>query len=203
MLPKMRYPRPQLQRSDWICLNGPWSLRRRGRFGRPVTFDWPHTIEVPFAPEAEAVSTTRFSPKLLVRAGICLDGGGEGRVLLHFGAVDYRARVWVNSQFIADHQGGHTPFTVDITPVLNEFGPQRVTVWAADDPMTWLNRVGSRIGVWNHSMWYPRTSGIWQTVWAERVGATYIDRIRWTPEFERWEIGLKPLSRVSSTMVYS
>jgi len=70
--------------------------------------------------------------------------------------------VWVNSQFIADHQGGHTPFTVDITPVLNEFGPQRVT--AADDPMTWLNRGKQDWRLEPHSMWYPRTSGIWQTV---------------------------------------
>jgi len=101
-------------------------------------------------------------------------------VLLHFGAVDYRARVWVNSQFIMTIRWAY-PFTVDITPVLNEFGPQRVTVWAADDPMTWLNRVGSRIGVWNRTVCGIRTSGIWQTVWAERVGATYIDRIRWTP----------------------
>jgi len=109
------------------------------------------TIEVPFAPEATSgINDTGFHPNCWYGSEFDLDGGGEGRVLLHFGAVDYRARVG-QQPVHHDHQGGHTPFTVDITPVLNEFGPQRVTVWA-DDPMTWLNRVGSRIGVWNHTV---------------------------------------------------
>ena len=197
MQPKMRYPRPQLQRSDWICLNGPWKFTfdDEGRFGRPSDIsDWPHTIEVPFAPEAakSGISDTGFHPNCWYEREFDLDGGGEGRVLLHFGAVDYHARVWVNGQFMADHEGGHTPFTVDITPVLNEFGPQRVTVWAADDPHDLAKPRGKQD--WRlepHSLWYPRTSGIWQTVWAERVPATYIDRIRWTSEFERWEIGFE------------
>jgi beta-galactosidase/beta-glucuronidase len=112
--------------------------------------------------------------------------------LLHFGAVDYAARVWVNGQFVADHEGGHTPFKVDITAALNPTGSQRVTVWAQDDPHDLAKPRGKQD--WQlepHSIWYPRTSGIWQTVWAERVPETYIDRIRWTPHFERWEIGFE------------
>ena len=116
----------------------------------------------------------------------------ESRVLLHFGAVDYRARVWVNGQFVIEHEGGHTPFTADITAVLNPKGPQRVTVWAHDDPQDLAKPRGKQDWqVEPHSIWYPRTTGIWQTVWVELVPHTYIDRIRWTPQFERWEIGFE------------
>jgi beta-galactosidase/beta-glucuronidase len=114
------------------------------------------------------------------------------RVLLHFGAVDYRARVWVNGQFMIDHAGGHTPFSMDITSVLSPSGHQTVTVWAEDDPHDLAKPRGKQD--WQrepHSIWYPRTSGIWQTVWLERVPQTYIDRLKWTPHFERWEIGFE------------
>jgi beta-galactosidase/beta-glucuronidase len=116
----------------------------------------------------------------------------DNRVLLHFGAVDYRARVWVNGQFMLDHEGGHTPFSMDITSVLNQDGRQTVTVWAEDDPHDLAKPRGKQD--WQrhpHSIWYPRTSGIWQTVWLEQVPATYIERLKWTPHFERWEIGFE------------
>ena len=195
-LSETAYPRPQLQRSNWICLNGPWKFTfdDEGRCVQPCDIsEWSHTIEVPFAPESakSGIGDTGFHQNCWYDREFDLPKG-EGRVLLHFGAVDYRARVWVNSQFMGDHEGGHTPFTLDITPVLNEFGTQRVTVWAADDPQDLAKPRGKQD--WHlepHSIWYPRTSGIWQTVWVERVPATYIDRICWTPEFERWEIGFE------------
>lgn len=132
----------------------------------------------------ELVQNSTHPSTLVIRA--------SDRVLLHFGAVDYRARVWVNGQLVAEHEGGHTPFTADITSVLNLEGVQRVTVWAEDDPHDLAKPRGKQD--WQldpHSIWYPRTSGIWQTVWVERVPETYIDRLRWTPHFERWEIGFE------------
>jgi beta-galactosidase/beta-glucuronidase len=90
---------------------------------------------------------------------------------------------------MAEHEGGHTPFTIDMTPVLTDNGVTKVTVWAQDDPHDLAKPRGKQD--WQlepHSIWYPRTSGIWQTVWVEHVGTTYIDRIGWTPEIERWEI---------------
>ncbi len=196
MLSTMAYPRPQLQRSNWICLNGSWKFTfdDDGRFIRPSDIsEWPHTIEVPFAPESSrsGISDTGFHLNCWYEREFDLPMS-EGRVLLHFGAVDYRARVWVNEQFMVEHEGGHTPFTIDITPVLNENGPQRITVWAQDNPYDLAKPRGKQD--WQlepHSIWYPRTTGIWQTVWAECVGGTYIDRIRWTPHFERWEIGFE------------
>ena len=190
------YPRPQLQRDNWMSLNGTWKFTYddEGRSIRPGDIAaWTHTIEVPFAPEAarSGIGDTGFHPNCWYEREFDLPEG-EGRVLLHFGAVDYCARVWVNDQFVVDHEGGHTPFKVDITSVLTEHGPQRVTVWAQDDPHELAQPRGKQD--WQlepHSIWYPRTSGIWQTVWLERVPFTYIDRIRWTPHFERWEIGFE------------
>jgi len=198
VIPIMAYPRPQLRRSDWICLNGPWKFTfdDDSRFARPSDIsEWLHTIEVPFAPESvrSGISDRGFHLNCWYQREFDLPRGDD-RVLLHFGAVDYRARVWVNDQFMAEHEGGHTPFTVDITPVLNENGSQRITVWAQDNPYDLAKPRGKQD--WQlepHSIWYPRTTGIWQTVWVERVGKTYIDRIHWTPHFERWEIGFEAL----------
>ncbi len=196
-LPNTAYPRPQLQRDRWVCLNGPWKFAfdDTGKFAHPSDVpEWAHRIEVPFAPESKrsGIGDTSFHPYCWYERECDLDNGGEGRVLLHFGAVDYRARVWVNDQFMVEHEGGHTPFSVDITAALHQTGPQRITVWAEDDPHDLAKPRGKQD--WQlepHSLWYPRTSGIWQTVWAEYVPATYIERIGWEPHFERWEIGFR------------
>ena len=193
---KSAYPRPQLQRSNWINLNGVWKFAYddEGQCTSPLDIsEWSHCIEVPFAPESikSGIGDTGFHPNCWYDREFELFKD-ENRVLLHFGAVDYCARVWVNGQFMAVHEGGYTPFTIDITSVLNENGKQRVTVWAQDDPQDLAKPRGKQD--WQlepHSIWYPRTSGIWQTVWLERVGKTYIDRICWTPQFERWEIGFE------------
>lgn len=190
------YPRPQLQRDNWLCLNGTWKFTYddANKYVQPSDINqWSHNIEVPFAPESirSGIGDTGFHSNCWYQREFDLPPG-EGNVLLHFGAVDYRARVWVNGQFMIEHEGGHTPFNIDITSVLNENGPQTVTVWAQDDPHELDKPRGKQD--WQlepHSIWYPRTSGIWQTVWAERVPSTYIDRLRWTPHFERWEIGFE------------
>ena len=194
--PSEAYPRPQLQRSTWICLNGEWKFAfdDTGRCSQPSDIcEWSHTIEVPFAPESvrSGIGDPGFHPNCWYEREFDIPQG-EGKVLLHFGAVDYCARIWVNGQFMLEHEGGHTPFSVDITPVLNQNGPQQVTVWAEDDPQDLAKPRGKQD--WQlepHSIWYPRTSGIWQTVWVELVARTYIQRLRWTPHFERWEIGFE------------
>lgn len=191
------YPRPQLQRRNWRSLNGLWKFAYddQGQWHHPDQVrKWPAAIAVPFAPESlrSGIADTGFHPNCWYERDFDLEVEGQERILLHFGAVDYRARVWVNGQFVAEHEGGHTPFSVDITDVLKPGGRQRVTVWAEDDPHDLAKPRGKQD--WQrhpHSIWYPRTSGIWQTVWIERVPPTYIQRLRWTPHFERWEIGFE------------
>ncbi|WP_287128687.1 glycoside hydrolase family 2 protein [Candidatus Cyanaurora vandensis] len=188
------YPRPQLVRADWISLNGPWRFAfEETGLQSPDQIEWSHQIQVPFAPEtpASGIGETGFHQYCWYEREFTLVPPA-GRVLLHFGAVDYRAQVWVNGKFVTEHEGGYTPFSVDITQVLDPGGQQRVTVCAEDEPHDLAKPRGKQDWQLNpHSIWYPRTSGIWQTVWYECVAPTYLDRIRWMPHFERWEIGFE------------
>jgi hypothetical protein len=188
------YPRPQLVRDHWQSLNGQWQFAfdDAQRYNGPLDpIEWTHQIVVPFAPEAQAsgIGDTNFHTCCWYRREFDIERG-DGRVILHFGAVDYSARVWVNDVFVADHTGGHTPFSADIGHVLRAEGPQVVTVQAIDDPHDLAKPRGKQDWLLQeHSIWYPRTTGIWQTVWIERVAATYIKALRWTPSFEGFEIG--------------
>lgn len=193
------YPRPQLQRSNWMNLNGTWQFAYddAGQWSQPnqVT-EWTRAIEVPFAPETKqsGIGDTTFHTNCWYEREFTLAPVSCNRVLLHFGAVDYHARVWVNGHYVGEHEGGYTPFSFDITAVLNLEGTQRVTVWAQDDPHDLAKPRGKQD--WQleaHSIWYPRTTGIWQTVWLECVSDTYLKQIRWTPHFERWEIGFEAI----------
>jgi beta-galactosidase/beta-glucuronidase len=193
----LSYPRPQLRRNSWISLDGPWRFAFDGAMAWRIPRDvgaWTHTIEVPFAPECARSGigdqafhrAVWYEREFDVDAKLLADGR---RLILHFGAVDYHARVWVNDIPVAEHYGGHTPFRADITFALKQGGQQRVTVWAEDDPQDLEKPRGKQD--WRlhpHSIWYPRTTGIWQTVWLESVPRTYIESLRWTPSVERWEI---------------
>jgi len=189
-----KYPRPQLVREQWQSLNGSWRFcfdnDRKYRF--PITpIQWTHEIKVPFPPESKAsgINDRGFNKICWYQRDFAIQPEG-GRVILHFGAVDYYARVWVNNQLVAEHEGGHTSFCADITCALNESGNQTVTVHVEDDPLDLAKPRGKQD--WQlepHSIWYPRTTGIWQTAWVERVSSTYIQKLRWTPYFEGFEIG--------------
>jgi beta-galactosidase/beta-glucuronidase len=190
------YPRPQLQRAQWTSLNGIWRFRYddERRLAGPQDIDrWPLEITVPFPPESNAsgIGDPGFHEVCWYQRDFELHPGNE-RVILRFGAVDYSARVWVNGVLVASHEGGHTPFSADITHVLDASGRQTVTVRAEDDPSDLTKPRGKQD--WQlepHSIWYPRTSGIWQTVWLERVAPTYVDKIRWTPQVEGFSIGFE------------
>ncbi|MEB3311890.1 MAG: glycoside hydrolase family 2 TIM barrel-domain containing protein [Snowella sp.] len=190
------HPRPSLKRTDWQTLNGLWKFAYddQGECVQPqdVT-QWTHRIAVPFAPESveSGINDQGFHSNLWYEREFETPPG-DGRLLLHFGAVDYRARVWINDIYIAEHEGGHIGFTLDITHALNDSGTTKVTVWAQDDPQDLAKPRGKQDWQLNpHSIWYPRTSGIWQTVWLERVGNTYLGQLRWIPDCERWEIGFE------------
>ena len=190
-------PRPLLRRAGWISLDGPWdfALDREGRWGTPAQVEWSGTITVPFSPETRAsgIGEAGFFLACWYRRAVRLQPTAPGeRWLLHFSAVDYAAKVWLNGQLAVRHEGGYTPFFVDVTEFVGEGGELRIEVRAEDDPHDLEKPRGKQD--WQeepHSIWYPRTSGIWQTVWIEKVPATWIARLRWTPNLERWEIGLE------------
>lgn len=170
-------------------------------------------IRVPFPPESRAsgVGDTGFHPVVWYRRGISLadldaagldlaafDGPHDDpmsadrvRVLLHFGAVDYRCQVWLDEESVGTHEGGHTPFTIDVTEVIRRHriaspdpSPELdLVVRAEDDPHDVEQPRGKQD--WHrdpHSIWYHRTTGIWQTVWLEAVPDTSIARVQWTPD---------------------
>jgi beta-galactosidase/beta-glucuronidase len=191
------YPRPQLERSGWQSLNGIWdfALDAESQWNRPEQIAWNGVIRVPFAPETKAsgVENRGFYRACWYRHAFERPELSEGeQVILHFGAVDYAASVWVNGQLVVRHEGGHTPFEANLTDVLTADGPQTIVVQAEDDPHDLAKPRGKQD--WQlepHSIWYPRTTGIWQTVWLEIVPSTWIDYLRWTPSLDRWEIGLE------------
>jgi len=191
------YPRPQLERADWLSLNGQWqfAIDRDAQFSQPKQVVFDRRITVPFSPEttASGIGDTGFYRAVWYRRefeALPLNHGQH--LVLHFGAVDYRASVWVNGDFACEHAGGYMPFHCDITDYLRGGGAQVIEVRAEDDPSDLAKPRGKQD--WQlepHSIWYPRTTGIWQTVWLERVPFAFIDFIRWTPNVERWEIGFE------------
>ncbi len=191
------YPRPQLQRDGWISLNGPWefSLDPESVWTDPPAVDWNRTIQVPFSPETSLsnVSEMGLYAAVWYRRSFSLPDLQPGqRLFVHFGAVDYYATVWINGIKVCSHEGGYTPFHADITEALLPNVPQQIVVRAEDDPLDLAKPRGKQD--WKlepHAIWYPRTTGIWQTVWLEVVPESFIESVRWTCSLERWEIGLE------------
>ncbi len=197
LLEKHGYPRPQLRRDNWTSLNGLWEFAadEAGAWMDPRSVEWSMKITVPFSPETKAsgLGLQGFLPVVWYRRSFDRPKMAQGeRLLLHFGAVDYCADVWVNGTKVCSHQGGYTPFDADISEALREEGPQQIVVCAHDDPLDLAKPRGKQD--WKekpHSIWYVRTTGIWQSVWMEVTPAAYIHVIRWTSNLKRWEIGLE------------
>ncbi|MDQ3856611.1 MAG: glycoside hydrolase family 2, partial [Chloroflexota bacterium] len=195
------HPRPQLVRERWTDLCGSWQfayddsnsgLSQRW-MDREDVFD--RTITVPFPPESEAsgIADRGFHPVVWYRRTFRTPAGPHERLMLHFGAVDYAASVWVNGRFVAQHEGGHTPFSADITAALEDpSADQVVVVRAEDQPGDLTQPRGKQYWEANpRRIWYHRTTGIWQPVWLEPVSPTHITSLRWTPDLDRGLLGLQ------------
>ncbi len=170
------HPRPQLTRPGWEDLGGTWAFAfDDAAVGisehwqqRDDVFD--RTIQVPFPFESPAsgINDTGFHPVVWYRRTFEATARPGRRLLLHFGAVDYRAHVWVNGVAVAYHEGGHTPFTADITSALDDAGSRSWSSVPRTAPRDLRQPRGKQD--WQrepHAIWYDRTSGIWQPVWLE------------------------------------
>jgi hypothetical protein len=190
------YPRPMLHRAQWISLNGPWdfAIDAEALWDLPSEVSWgPTPIRVPFAPETQAsdIGDQGLYASVWYRRRVAVPPLDHQRLVVHFGAVDYEATVWVNGKLAGGHVGGYTPFSFDVTNLVEGAVELELVVRAVDDPNDLDKPRGKQD--WQllpHSIWYPRTTGIWQTVWMETVPCTRIECIDWTPNLERWEIGL-------------
>jgi len=184
------YPRPILERADWLNLNGLWefSILKAGN-AEPSAFD--EQILVPFPVESSL-------------SGVMKPVGGENEVwykrtfevpakwkgknvLLHFGAVDWKADVWLNDIKIGSHTGGYTPFGFDLTPFLNKTGAQKLVVRVWDGTDKGFQPRGKQTSE-PRGIWYTPVTGIWQTVWLEPVNARHIENLRTVPDIDKEKV---------------
>lgn len=199
------YPRPQLRRAAWADLTGPWEFAYddddRGRdeawFDGSDAFD--RVITVPFPPESPAsgIGDPGFHPVVWYRRAVTagdLETAGAtdaSRVLVHFGAVDFRAEVWADGRFLGAHEGGQTPFSFEVPADLAGSGFALV-VRAEDDHADVSQPRGKQDWLEEpHVIWYHRTTGIWQPVWLEAVSEDHLARLRWTPDVPRASVDLQ------------
>lgn len=185
-LPLPEYPRPQMVRKDnWVNLNGMYDFA--------VTDDktewcesYGEKIRVPFAVESCLSGICRrisAKDRLWYKKSFTLPESFKGkRTLLHFGAVDWECRVYINKAQVGSHIGGYCPFTIDITDALTE-GENELVVWVYDPTdEAWQNR--GKQASYSHGFWYTSTSGIWQTVWLEAVNECYVKEYKLTPDID-------------------
>lgn len=184
--PLNEYPRPQMVRSAWQNLNGEFNFALGNSLDTaPTAFNG--KILVPFAYESQLSGVCKqlkpdeilwYSKKFTVNDAIAND-----RILLHFEAVDWQCKVYVNGSLVAEHIGGYLPFTADITDVLQDGENElRVAVYDPTD-VGWQQRGKQTLE--SHGFWYTATSGIWQTVWLEGVSATHIEKVKLLPDIDK------------------
>ena len=184
MHPLAEYPRPAMRRDSCEILNGPWQYAITQTAEYPAA--WQGSILVPYSSEAPAsgVGRTLQPGQWLHYHRLFAPPAGEGgRVLLHFGAVDYACAVQVNGHLEGGHRGGYWPFTLDITDLLN--GTGRNSLWVAvQDPTGHGTQARGKQTLKPGGMFYPAQSGIWQTAWLERVPDNYIQTLTVTPDYD-------------------
>ncbi len=180
-IPFAEYPRPQMKRDSYLCLNGYWDLAVENKKGRKAL----GKILVPFPPESRLSGIGRLTKKkdtlIYTRTFTLPKGFKKERVLLHFGAADQYTAVYLNDTLIGKNEGGYLPFSFDITDHLQKENILRVEV---TDPMD-LNLPYGKQRYKRGGMWYTPIAGIWQSVWLESVPQNAITGLKMTPELNR------------------
>ena len=199
-IPRPEHPNPQFQRRDWMNLNGKWSFKidksKSGlakKYYQPQTkFD--RTINVPFCPESvlSGIEYKDFMNAVWYSREFTIPEKYSGlRTILHFGAVDYKATVYINGKEVGTHKGGYISFEFDITDYITD-GKNVLTVYAEDDTRNPLQPRGKQSEeYYSHGCDYTRTTGIWQTVWLEFVPESRIKGIKIFPNVENCSVDIQ------------
>jgi hypothetical protein len=185
-IPRPEHPRPQFQRADWLTLNGPWEFRFddldegvAAEWWQPGAAGFDRRIVVPFCWESELSGIHDTSGHQIgwYRRRVAIPGGwGNRRVWLRFEAADWETTVWINGAEAGRHEGGYTPFALDVTDFVKP-GEEATVVVRVFDPTDRHLPTGKQV-----ARWYTFTSGIWQTVWLEARPAAHVSRLSLVPE---------------------
>lgn len=180
------YPRPQLERTDWVNLNGEWeyAIKPKGQ-AEPAAFDG--NILVPFAVESSLSGVRKEvgeNNELWYKRTFSVPAGWKSKdIVLNFGAVDWKADVFVNDILIGSHQGGFTPFSFNITPYLTGKSNQKLVVRVWDPSDKGYQPRGKQTSN-PEGIWYTPVTGIWQTVWLEPVATNHITSVKSIPDID-------------------
>ncbi len=191
-IPRAEHPRPDMQRDIWMNLNGQWQFEidndntglQRGLVSGK---DLARTITVPFCPESKLSGIDNYDFMKYVwyrRHFVTPDNMAGKRIMLHFGAVDYQAWVYLNGSLIGSHRGGNVAFSFDVTANLKA-GENELVVRVFDDTRSGLQATGKQTHSVSEGCMYTRTTGIWQTVWLEAVGDSYIKLVNIVPDIDQ------------------
>lgn len=197
---RKEYPQPQFEREHWQNLNGQWDFDfddedkgQRAQWYKE--HDWTREIQVPFAYQSHlsGIEDTAGHPVVWYQRSFESTARSNEDVLLHFGAVDYTADIWLDGQYIGHHQGGHTAFTFDVSPFVTAEKQQHTLTVRAWDPVYdeeitrgKQNWVGQSVAIW-----YTNTTGIWQTVWLEYVPNVSLDTVQYFPDITAGTVTIK------------
>ena len=193
------YPRPIMERNDWKNLNGLWKYAITKK-GDPTPAAYQGDILVPFAVESSLSGVGKMineKEELWYQRTFDIPSAWRGKqILLHFGAVDWKAEVWVNDVKVGEHTGGFTPFYFDITSVLNKGNNDLVVkVW---DPSDRGEQPRGKQIANPHGIWYTPVTGIWQTVWLEPVATQYITNLKTTPNIDNNSVKVEVAANTTS-----
>ena len=190
---RKEYPRPQFVRDNWQNLNGEWdfcfddqNIGEREQWYQ--SFDWKVKIQVPFVYEtaASGIGEEQFHPYVWYRRKftVPVDHNGQN-IILHFQAVDYVAKVWVNGRYVGRHEGGYSAFSFDITMYTAVDGSENVVVVKVEDSNDCTQPRGKqRWREQSFGCWYVQTTGIWQSVWLECVNPQHLRSVKITPDLD-------------------
>jgi len=189
---RTEYPRPDFIRKQWLSLNGEWDFRFDNE-------DW-ITINVPFAFQSQlsGIGENRFCDVVSYKRQFKVPSEWKGKKLvIQFGAVDYKCAVYVNKKKIGQHVGGHTSFSLDMTDYLN-WEEEEILVYVEDPCEDETIPRGKQYWVEKpDGIWYKRTTGIWQSVWIEAIDQIHLEYVRFTPDIDSGNVEIRfEVSRV-------
>nr|MBC8404116.1 hypothetical protein [Planctomycetota bacterium] len=185
--PLPEHPRPQFQRDDWTSLNGQWDYAIT-EVGAERPQQWQGKITVPFAVESQLSGVSkRLSEKQLLwyRRDVVLPAAeDDSRALLHFGAVDWKATVWIDDYKLGEHSGGYDAFSFSIPPKFLDGKSHQIFVRVWDPTDSGLQPRGKQVKE-PRGIWYTPVSGIWQSVWLEQVPAQHLKNLRLKGSYQK------------------